>query len=109
MANMAAFGMEVARRRGRRGLRETAAEIGVSPSTLSRIERGMAPDLQSLTKVCAGLRLDPDPYLVDDRRMRRPVASVHFAGHDAMRRDTASALADLILSAQRMIERDAQR
>jgi transcriptional regulator with XRE-family HTH domain len=32
----------------RHGLREMAAEIGVSPTTLSRIEKGHAPDQKTL-------------------------------------------------------------
>jgi transcriptional regulator with XRE-family HTH domain len=51
------------RTRKRRGLslREAAAEIGdVSPSTLSRIERGTTPDLATLERLLDWLGLDRD-------------------------------------------------
>jgi transcriptional regulator with XRE-family HTH domain len=40
-----------------------AGEIGVSPATLSRIEHGRVPDLDTLRKVCAWLDVDPAGYL----------------------------------------------
>lgn len=38
------------------GLRELAAEIGLSPATLSRIERGHGFDLDSFAKLLAWFR-----------------------------------------------------
>ncbi|HEV2146272.1 MAG TPA: helix-turn-helix transcriptional regulator [Longimicrobiaceae bacterium] len=46
-------------KRGRHGLRDTAAEIGVSPSTLSRVEQGKAPDVDTLAKLCFWLGITP--------------------------------------------------
>ena len=34
------------------GVRAAAKEIGISPTTLSRIERGHVPDVRTLEKVC---------------------------------------------------------
>jgi len=42
-------------RRGHRSLREVAEEIGVSASTLSRIENGSVPELDSYVKISAWL------------------------------------------------------
>ncbi|MGD0165907.1 MAG: helix-turn-helix transcriptional regulator [Gaiellaceae bacterium] len=39
-------------------LRDVAEEIGVSPSTLSRVERGAAPDLATLNKLIDWLGID---------------------------------------------------
>ena len=40
-------------KRGRRGLREIADEIGgVSASTLSRLEQGNTPDLETFARLC---------------------------------------------------------
>lgn len=43
------------KRRGSMGLRAAAREIGISPTTLSRIENGHIPDLGTLEKICAWL------------------------------------------------------
>lgn len=48
-------------KRGSRGLRETAKEIGnVSPSTLSRVENGKTPDMDTFLAICDWLEV---PYL----------------------------------------------
>lgn len=39
----------------RNGLREMAAEIGISPTTLSRIEKGGEPDAKTLRLIWAWL------------------------------------------------------
>ena len=39
--------------RGAKGIRAAAAEIGISPTTFSKVERGHLPDMRSLEKVCA--------------------------------------------------------
>jgi transcriptional regulator with XRE-family HTH domain len=44
--------------RAERGLREIAKEVGVSFSTLSRIENGKEPDIRTLYKVCKWLEID---------------------------------------------------
>ena len=48
----------VQKKKGSMGVRATAAEIGISPTTLSRIERGHLPDLGTLEKVCKWLGED---------------------------------------------------
>ena len=45
------LGTIVRRKRGNQGLRATAAEIGTSAPTLSRIESGKMPDLQTFGKI----------------------------------------------------------
>lgn len=48
----------VLRKRGSMGIRAAAKEIEISPTTLSRIERGHIPDLATLNKVCEWLGAD---------------------------------------------------
>ena len=48
-------------RRGVRGIREVAVEMGISPATLSRVERGKMPDLETFGKICKWLRIYPAP------------------------------------------------
>lgn len=47
-------------KRGTRGLRETAKEIGnVSPSTISRVENGKTPDMETFLALCHWLEVPP--------------------------------------------------
>lgn len=53
-------------KRGSRGLREIAAELGnVSPSTLSRIENEKMPDMETFLLLCDWLRVPPGEFLKD--------------------------------------------
>jgi len=50
-------------KRGKRGLRETAKEIGdVSVSTLSRVEQGKIPDLGTFLRLCRWLGVSPEQF-----------------------------------------------
>ncbi|MCA8880352.1 MAG: helix-turn-helix transcriptional regulator [Rhodobacteraceae bacterium] len=52
----------LARRRGNMGVRAAAREIGISPSTLSRIEKGHVPDVGTLEKICSWLGEDTSKF-----------------------------------------------
>ncbi|MES2659482.1 MAG: helix-turn-helix transcriptional regulator [Verrucomicrobiota bacterium] len=53
----------VVQRRGRRTYRDIAAEIGnVSSPTLSRIEKGNLPDLETFMKLCRWLGASPEDF-----------------------------------------------
>jgi transcriptional regulator with XRE-family HTH domain len=91
--------------RAGRGIRETAKEVGVSPATLSRVENGKIPDLETFGKICAWLGDDPARYLgtaaVGSQDVRK--AQVHFKKGAAIEKDSAQALSEMILAAQRMM------
>ena len=53
------LGALVLKQRGNQGVRAAAAEIGISPTTLTRIEKGGLPDNAVLQKVCAWLGEEP--------------------------------------------------
>lgn len=94
----------VATKRGKAGLRATAAKIGISPATLSRIEQGRLPDLENFGKICRWLDVDPSSILglgESGTNEQRPVAAVNFRKDQTMKQETAKALADMILAAQR--------
>ena len=48
------------RARRTKGLRAVAKEIGVSPTTLSRIENGKLPDLSTYFKICNWMKVDAE-------------------------------------------------
>src|SRR5258706_5180985 len=88
-------------RRGGRGIRAGAAEIDISPATLSRIERGHMPDLETFAKICRWLDRDPREFLGMDSGEAPPQAVVHFRKKKTVPRETAEALGELILATQR--------
>jgi transcriptional regulator with XRE-family HTH domain len=52
-------------KRGTKGLRDTATEIGgVSPATLSRVEQGNLPDVETFIKLCKWLGVPTDAFVV---------------------------------------------
>lgn len=99
------LGRLVREKRGERGLRATAAEIDIAPATLSRVEQGQLPDLANFQKICRWLGEDPSSILGFDQE--KPIAAVHFRKTTTMKQETAKALADMILAAQRaMVARE---
>jgi len=98
------LGRKLVEKRADRGIREVAAEIGVSPATLSRVERGHMPDLETFSKICRWLAVDPGEVLgVSASPSDRPQIGVHFRKDQALKPETAQALAQLILAAQRAL------
>ncbi len=47
-------------KRGSQGLRAIATELGISASTLSRIERGHTPDIETFARLCQWLEVSMD-------------------------------------------------
>jgi transcriptional regulator with XRE-family HTH domain len=102
--NIEIFGRKVENARGARGIREVAGEVGVSPATLSRVERGFMPDLETFGRICRWLKVDPAEILnVKDVVASRPAIAVHFRKDQTLHPTTAQALAQMILAAQRAL------
>jgi transcriptional regulator with XRE-family HTH domain len=100
----AELGARITRHRGTKGIRAAAAEIGVSPATLSRVEKGHVPDLDTFEKICMWLDVDPGEFL-GSRRAERPTesVSVHFRKGKTVSEKTARSLANMILTAQQAL------
>jgi transcriptional regulator with XRE-family HTH domain len=63
--NTEKFSSAIKSKRGKKGLRETAAEIGgVSAATLSRIEQGNLPDVETFIKICKWLKVSTDSFIL---------------------------------------------
>jgi transcriptional regulator with XRE-family HTH domain len=87
-----------------RGIREVANEVGISPATLSRIENGKIPDLDTFGKICSWLGDDPALYLgVQQTHDTVAKAQVHFKKKDAITQKTAEALSEMIMFAQQAL------
>ena len=96
-------------RRGTRGVRDTAKEIGVSPATLSRIENGKQPDLATFEKLCRWLEMSPMEFLDTngpDPAGAEPqvpmVATAHLRAKQQITPQLAQALGEMIIRAQFM-------
>ena len=105
--SLESLGSLISEKRGKTGLRATAAAIGVSPATLSRIENGHLPDLANFRRICGWLEIDPAAVLgFDTESMDRPVVSVHFRKTQTMSLQTGSALAEMIQAAHAELIRE---
>ena len=97
------------KQRGGRGIREAATEIGISPATLSRVERGNVPDLDTFGKICRWLHLDPGSVLgveTSDQTMNMSprYATAHYKADQTISPELANALAQMILRGQDMLK-----
>lgn len=98
------LGRKLLTHRGDKGIRDTAKEIGISPATLSRVERGHLPDIETFGKICRWLNVDPGEILgVQNKNISTQKISVHFKKDQVLAPKTAQALAQMILAAQRAI------
>ncbi len=98
------LGLEAKNQRGGRGIREVATEIGISAATLSRIESGKQPDLDTFTKLCKWLNLNPGEILGYTTHPQDPqvsgiqTISAHFRADKTLQAETAKRLGELILA-----------
>jgi len=108
--SLTSIGPLVKEGRGTRGIREVAAEIGISYATLSRVENGKLPDLQTFSKICAWLELDPGEILGCGSKPKTTqskegaTALAHFRADKNLDQNTLQALTEMVLRAQRMIQ-----
>ncbi|MEX2158612.1 MAG: helix-turn-helix transcriptional regulator [Dehalococcoidia bacterium] len=111
-ATLRRLGERLRKERGGRGLREVAREIGVSAATLSRVERGHLPDLETFGKICAWLGLDPGDVLgvqvekaIADVHDDPITASIHFKANRTPAPELAKALAEMIIYTEKTLKR----
>lgn len=108
-------------KRGNNGLRATASEIGeISASTLSRIEQGKMPDLDTFMRLCDWLEVNPEKFFKSDNKIETsqsedhlPVLSptmstteaieVHLRADRELDPETALALANMVKAAYNAI------
>jgi transcriptional regulator with XRE-family HTH domain len=94
----------LARKRAGRTLRVLAGEIGeVSASTLSRIEKGNVPDLDTFVRICRWLGCSPQDFLSNTSHPLPPhggsthdVVCAHLRADRTLPPETAKALVTMI-------------
>lgn len=101
MMTLESLGQLISEKRGKQGIRATAQEIGISPATLSRVENGHLPDLENFQKICRWLGVEMSNIAGAPAPAAAGVARVHFKKKATVKQETAHALAEMILAAQR--------
>lgn len=103
------IGTLIRERRGARGVRQVAYEIGVSPATLSRIENGKQPDLGTFEKLCRWLDISPSEFLDAGNAApatepaARITATAHLRAKRQITPELAQALGEMIVRAQYLL------
>jgi transcriptional regulator with XRE-family HTH domain len=101
MTTLESLGQLISEKRGRQGIRAAAQEIGISPATLSRVENGHLPDLENFQKICRWLGIEMATVVgAPAIATSGVVARVHFKKKPTVKKETAHALAEMILAAQ---------
>lgn len=108
------LGAMLMERRGGRGIRQVAQEIGISPATLTRVEGGRLPDIATFQKLCAWLQVNPAEILDvptpnSPAPSEAPIAAVHLRADQTLPEQAATDLAQLIVTAHRELARRAQK
>lgn len=102
--DIAALAEQIAAKRKNVGVRATARDVGISPATLSRVENGHIPDIETFEKLCQWLGASPAAFLAAPAAA--PTASVHFRKKATTKKETAEALGSLILAVQAMVDKE---
>lgn len=87
-------------KRGSEGLRKTATDIDISAATLSRIEQGKIPDVDTFIKICKWLGESTDTFTqVKPKRgkqMNQQTIVAHLRAEKELDRDMVEIIASMI-------------
>lgn len=88
-------------KRGKRGLRATADEIeGVSYATLSRIEQGRIPDVDTFVKICKWLEVSTETFIINSKESKsastKDVVIAHLRSEKTLSKETVNMLIHMI-------------
>lgn len=88
----------VKEKRGKKGLREISVEIGdVSPATISRIEQGKIPDVDTFIKLCHWLGTPTDTFIIDNTSVELKSNKDHIVAHLRAERELEPATVQMLL------------
>ena len=85
-------------KRGNKGLRAIATEIGdVSASTLSRIEQGKIPDVDTFVKICNWLEVSTDTFILGDTNKKEVSNQEQVVAHLRADRELSPETAEMLI------------
>ncbi len=88
-------------KRADKGLRAVAHEIGnVSAATLSRIEQGKVPDVDTFVRICKWLNVSTDTFIEGDKKNKtvstKEQVVAHLRAERELSKDTVNMLIKMI-------------
>ena len=88
-------------KRGKMGLRAVANEIGdVSSATLSRIEQGRIPDVDTFVNICKWLDVSTDTFIIRsedlDTVSTKDIVIAHLRSEKTLNKETVNMLIQMI-------------
>lgn len=85
-------------KRGNRGLREVSAEIGgISPATISRIEQGKIPDVDTFIRVCNWIGTPTDTFIINHSQAELKSNKEHIVAHLRAEKELESSTIQMLL------------
>jgi transcriptional regulator with XRE-family HTH domain len=102
------FAAAVRAKRGKVGLRDAAAQIEetsgkISPATLSRVEQGKAPDVDTFLRLCSWLETSPTEFAGHPNQACEPkqkptveAIEAQLRADNVLSEDTTNALVEMI-------------
>ena len=97
--NTAALSEMIRSKRDNRGLREVAKEIGdVSVSTLSRVENGNLPDIDTYVKICNWLDVSIEFFTIkkDNNESKKQIVVANLRADKTLPQEIAEALIKMV-------------
>jgi len=96
--NIDALSKMIKSKRSDKGLREVANEIGISLSTLSRVENGNLPDIDSYMKLCKWLEVSIEFFTSPQKGndSKKQVVVANLRADKTLPKDVAEALIKMI-------------
>ncbi len=93
-------------KRGKKGLRAAGTEIGISAPTLSRIEQGNLPDIETYVKICDWLGVKTD-YFTNASSKENPqtVVEASLRADTTLPQETVEALINMINLAYNQVKK----
>ena len=89
-------------KRSDKGLRTIAEEIGnVSAATLSRIEQGKIPDVDTFIRICKWLEVPTDTFIVESRKTKHVSNKEQVVAHLRADKELSKGTIDMLI---RMID-----
>lgn len=85
-------------KRGNRGLRTVADEIGnVSFATLSRIEHGKIPDVDTFIKICKWLEVTTDTFIIGESKQQAISTKDQVVAHLRAERELSKETVNMLI------------
>lgn len=110
--NLSSLSTLVRDKRGSKGLREASKEIGISSATLSRIENGKLPDLETFSMICNWLEIDPNEILgcktgTVENAPEDQMVYAHMRADKNLTQEAIQSMTEMILRARDMMSNKA--